>query len=77
MKVDAKQRAILEFSQRLLKTIEQDVLRRLLNNKELVDKMVFVLDRKMLANTLLVSELEAHGSFSTGIGASARTKSPG
>ncbi len=57
-KVDAKQRAILEFSQRLLKEPSSKMfLQRLLNNKELVDKMVFVLDRKMLANTLLVSEL--------------------
>jgi len=57
-KVDAKQRAILEFSQRLLKEPSSKMfLQRLVNNKELVDKIVFVLDRKMLANTLLVSEL--------------------
>jgi len=57
-KVDAKQRAILEFSQRLLKEPASKMfLQRLLNNKELVDRMVFVLDRKMLTNTLLVSEL--------------------
>ena len=57
-KVDAKQRAILEFSQLLLKDPSSKVfLHRLLNNKELVEKMVFVLNRTMLANTLLVSEL--------------------
>ncbi|MGI6566651.1 MAG: IDEAL domain-containing protein [Firmicutes bacterium] len=57
-KVDAKQRAILEFSQRLLKEPSSRLfLHRLLNNRELVDKMVFVLNRRLLANTLLVSEL--------------------
>ena len=57
-KVDAKQRAILEFSQLLLKDPSSKVfLHRLLNNKELVGKMVFVLNRTMLANTVLVSEL--------------------
>ncbi|NMB10811.1 MAG: hypothetical protein GX977_00835, partial [Firmicutes bacterium] len=45
-KVDAKQRAILEFSQLLLKDPSSKVfLHRLMNNKELVEKMVFVLNR--------------------------------
>jgi len=57
-KVDAKQRAILEFSQLMLKDPSSKVfLQRLMNNKELMEKLVFVLNKTMLANTLLVSEL--------------------
>ncbi len=70
-KVDAKQRAILEFSQMLLKDPSSKVfLHRLMNNQELMEKLVFVVNKTMLANTLLVSELgSSRISFQLELGA--------
>ena len=54
----AKQRAILKFSQLLLKDPSSKVfLHRLMHNQALMDRVVFVEHKTMLTNTLLVSEL--------------------
>ena len=69
--MDAKQRAILEFSQLLLKNPSSKVfLHRLMHNEELMEKLVFVEDKTMLANTLLASELgSSRMSFQLELGA--------